>query len=190
MAARPITAPEPETPSTPESDEGASDEDNDGPSNYADVGTQWEEAVTGVEVTRRTNGLNNAWVSNGEQAHISVPSSSSQAFSIASLVNERSETPPASQSQSESWSSRPSQTPTWQTASSSQANVLGFRPSHQPPSGYPNLFENVNGPINLPMSSKLPPLQTGSKLPSLFNMPEASTSAHKLDSSSVDIEQR
>lgn len=174
--------PEPDNSSAAESDEGGSDEENDGPSSMADAGTQWEAAAVGVEIMRQTTGLNSAWATNTAPAY--APSTSTQAFSIANLVNETSGSSSSADTQS-----RAAQAPTWQAASSSQAAVLGLRPSHQP-NGYPNLFDNVGGTMGMSLSSKLPPLQTGSKLPSLFDMPEASTSARKLDSSSMDVEQQ
>lgn len=169
-----------------ESDDSGSDDENDNPSNVTDAGTQWGDAAVGVEVMCHTTGLNSAWTSNTGPAFAPSTSTSTQAFSIANLVNETSESSSSADTQS-----RAAQAPTWQAASSSQPTVLGLRSSHQTThqsNGYPNVFDSVGGSMSMPLSSKLPPLQTGSKLPSLFDMPEASTSARKLDSSSMDVE--
>ncbi|EKC99633.1 hypothetical protein A1Q2_06052 [Trichosporon asahii var. asahii CBS 8904] len=172
-----------------ESDDGGSDDENEIPSNFFDAGTQWEATVVGVEMTCHTNGLNSAWVNNTGAAYASSTSTTStQAFSIANLVNETSGPPSSADTPA-----RAAQAPTWQAATNSQPAVLGLRSSHQgthQANGYPTLFDSVGSSMSMPLSSKLPPLQTGSKLPSLFDMPEASTSARKLDSSSMDVEQQ
>lgn len=181
--------PEPDTSSAAESDEGVSSEDeNDNVPSTTDAGTQWEARAIGIEVVCPTNGLNSAWLTNTGPTYPPPTSASTQAFSIASIVN--GDAGPSSSAADTQ--SRAAQAPTWQSAPASQSTILGLRSSHQPthqPGNYPNLFDSVGGSMNLPLSSKLPPLQTGSKLPSLFDMPEASTSARKLDSSSMDVEQ-